>query len=417
MRERLFRQEAINQQHDRLHGEVLVYPSISHCVIGGFIALCVVATGLWLVNSQFARKETVTGWLEPPEGVVKVYTQNNSGKVKTVLVRDGQYVERGQALLIINGDQFLADGRSLEQVQLEELTSQHEILTEELQRRRQITQRRTHDLNSQIAATRQDIVSVELQLETLRQRQSIIDKRQTDFTRMSADGHISRREQDDVRQQALALQSDYQGLKRDKISQQNRLAQLVTQRDLLPSEHQSEQAALQRQISEVALRIQQLHGQRAQTIRATKAGYITNLQVSAGQYSDPRRPLMTIVPNTEEIVAKLLVPVRAVGFVANGQKIDIRYDAFPYQKFGLYQGEITGVSEVISLPDELKDAPALTNQPVYLVHARLHMQHVVAYGQHIPLKAGMTMSADITLGSRSMLEWVLEPVLSLRGRL
>lgn len=97
--------------------------------------------------------------------------------------------------------------------------------------------------------------------------------------------------------------------------------------------------------------------------------------------------------------------------------MDIRYDAFPYQKFGLYEGVVEGVAKTPLLPGELLNTPVHLQEPVYRVTARLSEQGVRAYGQAIPLKSGMTLTADVELAERRLWQWLLEPIFSLKGRL
>jgi membrane fusion protein len=162
-----------------------------------------------------------------------------------------------------------------------------------------------------------------------------------------------------------------------------------------------------------------LQSQRAHVIKATRDGLVSNLQVREGQFVSATNPvpLMTLADDASLLTAHLLVPVRAIGFVEPGQRLDVRYDAFPYQKFGLYQGKVQSVSKTLLLPGELLNSPVSFQEPVYRVDAILTDQGVRAYGQTIPLKAGMTLSADVEVGERRLWQWLLEPVYSLKGRL
>src|SRR5207248_427476 len=70
------------------------------------------------------------------------------------------------------------------------------------------------------------------------------------------------------------------------------------------------------------------------TIVAPAAGRVTNLQAKPGRFEDGHLPLMSIVRDQDRLVATLYVPTRAAGFVRNGQKVKLRVDAFPFEKFG-----------------------------------------------------------------------------------
>ena len=104
-------------------------------------------------------------------------------------------------------------------------------------------------------------------------------------------------------------------------------------------------------------------------------------------------------------------------FLREGQALHIRYDAFPYQKFGVQTGEITNISPSLILPGELIDVPISINEPAYLVTAKISANEILAYGNNISLKAGMTFSADVHLSQRTLMEWLMEPIYSIKGKL
>ena len=135
-----------------------------------------------------------------------------------------------------------------------------------------------------------------------------------------------------------------------------------------------------------------------------------------GKYTHSHLPLLTILPEQAQLQAILLVPTRAFGFVSPGQRTRLRFDAFPYQRFGLYGGEVLTTGEAILLPNEV-EMPIAIQEPVYRVAVALDSQEIRAYGNSVPLQSGMLLSADIVLEQRSLLSWLLEPIFSLKGRL
>lgn len=151
-------------------------------------------------------------------------------------------------------------------------------------------------------------------------------------------------------------------------------------------------------------------------ITAPITGRVTNLVAEIGNNVQMGLPLLTIMPDNAELQAVLLVPTRAYGFVQPGQHTRLRFDAFPYQRFGLYEGEVIKTAQAIVLPGEV-DMPVAAQEPVYRVEVALASQHIRAYGNSVPLQSGMLLSADIVLEQRSLLAWLFEPILSLKGRL
>lgn len=226
-------------------------------------------------------------------------------------------------------------------------------------------------------------------------------------------------EYDQTRSQELSVRSERQALLREISNQQDLLSQRRIDLQLLHQDAANNLDQLQARLSELTQQVAQLHGQSAHVITATRAGIVNNLQAREGQFvssSDPV-PLVTLADDSSPLVAHLLVPVRAAGFIAPGQRLNIRYDAFPYQKFGLYHGEITRVAKTPLLPGELLNVPFTVQETVYRVEARLAEQGVLGYGQTVPLISGMTLTADVELAERRLWQWLLEPIYSLRGRL
>ena len=413
----LFRQQAIKHQQQRLHGEVMVVPGFPYVICTLFLFLWISVLFVWLLSSQYARKETVSGWLEPPAGVIRVFPDTNQGSIESVLVSQGQTVEKNQPLIIVSGDRYLTTGESLESTLTKEYQQQSSILQQQLNRTEQIHHLQVRDLRDQIEASRLDLSRLSEQINTLKTRYDLQQKQFENYSTMYDSGHLSDIEMNNSHQQLLALQNEMQKLLRDKINQRNSTSQLSTQLTLAPQIYQNQRTQLQTKISELKQQIEQLNSQRTYVLRASRAGIVTNLQAIKGQQVNVNTPMLSLLPLDNQIEAKLLVPVRAVGFVKASQAIEIRYDAFPYQKFGLYSGEIANVSDSVILPGELGVSPIPIKEPVYLVRAQLAEQFVSGYGQSMALKSGMTLSADIKLANRSVMEWLLEPIYSLRGKL
>ena len=418
MQQGLFRQQAVEHSKQRLHGDVLLLPRISHTLILSALVLWVLAVLILLFASHYARKETVVGWLEPPEGITRVYAEA-TGIVQKVLVSEGEQVTQDQPLLIVNDDRMLASGENLDTGLLREYNSQRKMLDEQLARTQSTYEMRSKDISKRITSAQQDLKLIDEQLHILSERYTLVGTQVERYRTLKREGHVSSVEFDNAITQELTIKSDQQALLRSQISQKNTIEQLLTEQKLLPDENANTMDQLRSHISDIAQQIAQLNGRRAHIITAPRAGIVNNIQARAGQqaYANTNIPLLTLFPSNTQLTAHLLIPVRSVGFIESGQSLAIRYDAFPYQKFGIYQGKVSQVSKTLLLPNELLNAPIQVNEPVYRVTALLKKPNIQAYGKNFSLKPGMTLSADISLGDRSLIQWLLEPIYSLKGRI
>ena len=134
------------------------------------------------------------------------------------------------------------------------------------------------------------------------------------------------------------------------------------------------------------------------------------------QVVDATTALAFVVPSDARLRAELYAPSRAVGFVAVGEEVVLRYEPYPYQKFGHYRGTVEAVSRTSWASSARLDSP-LAGEPLYEVIVALRSQTVTAYGQERELRAGMAVEADVLLETRRLYEWVLEPLYSLRGKI
>ena len=131
--------------------------------------------------------------------------------------------------------------------------------------------------------------------------------------------------------------------------------------------------------------------------------------------------IAVIVPAGAKLQAQLFGPSRAIGFVRPGDRVLLRYAAFPYQKFGQYEGSVASISRSAvspsELPQRLSGLTALygTDEPLYQIVVDPAHQVAAAYGEAVPLRPGMQLEADVLAETRRLVEWVLDPLFTLTG--
>ena len=412
----LFRKQALNAHNTRLRGDVMALPKVSHWLLTSALLLWLGLCVYWLITAQYARKETVRGWLKPTAGETRVYS-DTTGIIKSMLVEEGDQVSAGQPLAVINGDRILPGGDRLEEILLREFEVQRAALENQLARHQSIYQQRVLELKQRVNAAERELAMIRMQIDSSADALTLMQARHEREIALHQQGFLSEAAVQNAKAQLFAANRDHQQLLRGELQQQNLLNQLETQHLLLPQESSNSQDALLARLSELAQQVARLHGQRAQVVTAPRAGIVHDLRRTVGQRAPGAQgSLLTLLPSESKLCIELLLPVSAAGFVKSGQPLRLRYDAFPYQKFGSYQGTVERVSDTVSLPAELASSPIATAEPMYRVTARLDSAAVQAFGQQVALKSGMTLSADIRLSQRSLLQWLLEPLYSLRGR-
>lgn len=147
---------------------------------------------------------------------------------------------------------------------------------------------------------------------------------------------------------------------------------------------------------------------RVYEVVAPIAGRVSSIAYEKGQMVSLSKPLLTIVPEHAELIAKLYIPVSKSGFVSRNARVALRYDAYPYQHFGVATGHIISMAHSIML-DREEDKPFDIGEPYYKAVAALDKQTIHLDRNLYRLQQGMTCSVLISGVRKKVWQWVLAP--------
>ncbi len=159
----------------------------------------------------------------------------------------------------------------------------------------------------------------------------------------------------------------------------------------------------------------QTHRNELLELKASQEGFVKDLAThTVGAVLQPGTVLMTIVPADEPLRAEVWVDNRDRGFVHEGQAVKVKVAPFPFQKYGMVEGVVKYVSADASEsqrnagPDAQNGPPT----PAYQFRSVLELkdQHLEADGVRYELMPGMQVDAEISLGDRTVMEYLLSPV-------
>ncbi|WP_462170628.1 HlyD family efflux transporter periplasmic adaptor subunit [Pseudoalteromonas xiamenensis] len=296
----------------------------------------------------------------------------------------------------------------------EELGKQKQLLEANLVNQKQLFSVNKDKLVSQIASAKLQLEQTRKQHQLLSERELLSKKRVEDVTVLMKQNFVSQTDYQSLTDNLLALRQQKQELQSRIFSLEEQVSQLEFENTQLPIQEEEALSQLQSQLANINQQLAQAVAQQSFEVRSLRDGIVSNLQIKPGMVVQPSTPVMTILPANSDLEAVLFVPTRAYGFVQTGQSTRIRYQAFPYQRFGIYEGEIVKVSKSILLPTEAT-VPVRLQEPVYQVIVKLDSQNAKAYGASVPLQAGMLLEADIMVDSRTLFEWLFEPFYSMKG--
>lgn len=349
-------------------------------------------------------------------------------------VNEGQFIHAGAPLFelsserqSINGELTLLIAQQLDR-RVESLESEQRLRVTQHQEKKSALVQHLRALDSESHQLQQEI-------ELAKRKLALAQESAHKFQTLQGSGYVSAAQTQQKQEELIDLNSRISQLMRAEMELQANRQQIQADLATIAISLTGDLAQLKRAKASVEQEIIENNNRKSVIITAPQSGIITTITYHPGQAVNSAQVLATLIPEAENIPGKLpelevqlYAPSRTAGFVAQGQKVLLRYHAFPYQKFGLQRGIITDVSQTPFSPNELPQNLASTilsnvqqssvnanaNEALYRIKVRPEKQSIVAHGREQPLKPGMTLDADILQENRKIWEWMIEPILALR---
>jgi membrane fusion protein len=233
-------------------------------------------------------------------------------------------------------------------------------------------------------------------------------------TALAAKGLLSETERAHREQALLDDTQRLASIAQQQVSLRDKMNETRSSIDQLPTVTATKLQPMQGELSSVEQHIAEIKGRQGYLVRAPIPGRISLVQVNVGQLADTHRMSMEIVPSNANLQAVLFVPARAAGLIEVGQRVRLLYDAFPYQKYGTHGGRIIAVSHTALTSADLS-GPISLKEPAYKVLVALDETVVKMRDKRtITLQPDTLLHADIILEQRTIMSWILQPLLSAR---
>lgn len=415
----IFRREALKYQSDAEYGDIVIPASFSMAVCAIATLFILMSTALFLCYGSYTRKAHLTGIVMPSSGLVKI-TPQYAGYITQLTASEGQHVVAGEPLYHINGEHFNGQGSgTLAAISLS-LRTQYAMLASQ-----QTLESR--DNQQQQVALRQRIVSLQLQVKSADQRLQLAERQvglttsvMRRYKELAGTHYVSDIEYQQKQIEVSTAQQNVEDQRQGLL--QLRTTIEATEDDLnhLMVQGRSRRAELDRQLQGIRQQQEELAGQENFTLTAPVSGTVAAVLVRQGQSVRALEPVMTVVPDDANLQIELYAASRNAGFIQPGQRVALRFAAFPYQKFGVQYGTIHEISRTTVTPSDLLSVSPVTwkeNEGRYRVIVIPEKSFILAYGKKESLRPGMALEGDVNLDTRHLWEWMTEPLWSLKGKM
>lgn len=396
------------------------------------------ALGIWATFGRLDIVAVAEGKLIP-ESHLKIVQPAEGGIVSEILVREGQNVATGQVLMRMDSLLSEADSRSIEAEYLRKRlalrriaaelegrafrreSSDPESLASEIEAQyranRNALQAALAEERSWFVKARHELAAAEQVKKKLEEMLPHYREQDKAFARLAKDGFAGPLLASDKRREYLEKEQELQtqiflieSARASMEQSEKKLAQIESDyRRQLHAERNEIQAQLEKLEEEV---VKQAYRRQLLELRAPRDGVVKDLAThTVGTVVQPGTVLLTLVPKDESLRAEVWIRNEDIGFVRRGQSVKLKFPTFPFQKYGMIEGVVEHVGADaadggINQGESGRVGQAMVYKAlIVLNHAEFELD-----GERFPLGVGMQTNAEIWLGSRTVMEYLLMPV-------
>lgn len=416
----IFRKEALLAKSDRnsFYGEIILSSPVSHTLISIFSVALVLIVITFLFFGHYTKRVTVHGELIPEGGTTQIQTAQ-SGLIKSRSVIEGQKVNAGDILFLLSSDRRNQKNLALQESIDNTLRNKRNSLVAAIKTTESIHSHEMEALRNNATTLKRERENLDEQISLAVRKMDLSEKSVERYKGLVEQGYIAQEQYELKQEELLEQRIRLKDLERNRADVDHRYTTIVRDISSIPLTQLNVREELSRNLQTIDQELVENEAKYEVVVVAPSSGIITAIRGEVGQTAKSDEVLAAIIPLESKFQARLYIPSRAIGFIRKGASVGIRYQSFPYQKFGQAGGKVLDISEAPLLPDEV---PSLANvepnkESMYRVTIELERQYIKAYGEPVSLRAGMLLEADVMVDRRKLYEWIVEPIYSITGKI
>ncbi|PQK95196.1 HlyD family secretion protein [Pantoea ananatis] len=415
----LFRKEALDRQNGSAYGDIVIPASLGISFSAGATLLLVTLIISLLYFGHYTRKAHLSGIVMPSTGLIKI-TPHYAGYVTGLMVSEGQHVSAGAPLYHISGERYDGQGAGTLAAISSSLKTQYSMLVSQQIMEQHDNQQQQNSSRQRMASLKPQIKSAEDHFNLAEYKARLAESVMQRYKKLVSTHYVSDIEYQQKQMEVSAAQENVESQRMQLLQLHTTLESAEEDLNHLIAQGESRQSELRRQLQSIKQQQAELAAQESFTLTSPVSGTVAAVLIKQGQSARASEAVMTLVPDDAQLQIELYATSQNSGFIRPGQRVSLRFSAFPYQKFGVQHGVIREISRTtLSTSDLLSVSPVTwkENEGHYRVIVLPQHDYIMAYGRSEPLRPGMTLEADVNLDTRYLWEWMTEPLWSIKGKM
>lgn len=416
----LFRDRSIKHRKElnSIYGNVILFFPKTYYIIVLFIIFTVVIVLFIIFFGNYSRKVTVSGEVTLDKGIVPIYLPSNGGRIKKYYYKEGDIVKKNDPLVdvsneisTLNNENYYAEKNKILISKLKHLENRIKAinLKEKLENSNNI---------KKVNEIKNDINSIEKQIKLNEINAKKVLHFVNRYEKSSKEGVISESEYLNKFLELSGLKEKILDLERQLLLSKRNLNDLYSLNKTMPIENENEKNSLNFELVKVKEEILNNNYEYGVIVKSPISGVIHAVQGFEGLRMDSSKPVFLISPEGYKTEVSLFVTSSSIGNIKIGDKVKLKFEAFPYQKYGFKEGKIRLISKYSLTPDDLLSGPRhRISEPTYLVKVSIDSDFFKLDAEKYDLLPGMMVEADILLENYYIYELLTKPFKSIRDNL
>lgn len=414
MLKNIYRKEAIEYKKTHWKGKALLLAGIPAWLITLLAFIFLIALVLSLIYCTFTQRIDVRGEVITLPHSVNVFAPQQ-GFVVNQHVKVGDIVKKGQSLYELDISRNTVNGNVS--------TAQIEVINEKIANAQDIISKLSHNksetlsaLDKQIKTTRDSLAETNRMLVNTQAGLKKMHNNLASYDKYLKDGMITKDQYNYQHSLYFQQQSAYQSLVSQKMQLESQLTQTNSDKVTKAADFDNQISSQHNQINDYKNQLVESNANSNIIIKATTDGKIESLAVTKGQMVENGSSLAQIKPTGDiEYYLILWLPNNTIPYVKPGDTINIRYDAFPADKFGQFPGKVLSTSSVPASRQEMAEYTNVNNgtnqQELALYKAIIKIKDkTFSYnGKTLTLSNGLKAQAVVFLEERPLYMWMFTP--------
>lgn len=418
----IFRTEAINQQRVNWKGKALLLSGVPASWVMALCSLFMIAFLLFIFFSDYTRRVEVSGEVITLPHAINIYAPQQ-GYIVESFKQVGDIVAQGDPLYRINVSRQISTGnvstetRSAIQKQLENI---NEII-DKIKKNKKET---ISNLQDQLRQYENNNRETKKLVDSTRDGVNKMRQGMSSYENYLNKGLITKDQLNNQRFMFYQQQSGYQALNSQSIQETLQISQLRSQILTRAGEFDNNISQNEYQRNELQRSLIESDAGGNILIQAQSSGRLESLSVTSGQMVNAGSSLAQIQPQSgSKYYLVIWLPNNSLPYVKNNDAVNIRYDAFPSEKFGQFQGYIKSISYIPASKEEMSDYSSAPKNNLgivenyYKVLVEIKKTDISDKGKKMYLSGGLKAKTIVFLDTRKLYQWMFIPFFDIKNSL